>query len=256
MDSKGTLLCLKKFETNLLWNRIWFPAVKDFLSSTLSLIKAILFPIEEDESVTKMKERFRRKMRKRKHKGIKYAGRSTLKNVYKNHCEMFGGLFFLGKKRAIGGTIVVGDKIVTSTPDFAYPLASIPQDGYTLESCRLLFIVEVKGTPINNASSECLEEQLDSYVLGQVGSELFAQAKTSAMYPNSLGMICMETKLIFVYLKMPKTHCNVSFPLRTEGKIHYTRPFDMLKAIDRAEVCEFLYWLGCIQNRYGRKLLV
>lgn len=106
-----------------------------------------------------MKERFRRKMRKRKHKEIKYAGRSTLKNVYKNHCEMFGGLFFLGKKRAIGRTMVVGDKIVTSTPDFAYPLASIPQDGYTLESCRLLFIVEVKGTPINNVSSECLKEQ-------------------------------------------------------------------------------------------------
>lgn len=63
-------------------------------------------------------------------------------------------------------------------------------------------------------------------------------------------------QLIFVYLKMPKTHCNVSFPLRTEGKIHYTRPFNMLKAIDRAEVCEFLYWLGCIQNRYGRKLLM
>lgn len=53
----------------------------------------------------------------------------------------------------------------------------------------------MKGTPINNASSECLEEQLDSYVLGQVGSEFFAQAKTSAMYPNSLGMICMETKV-------------------------------------------------------------
>lgn len=56
--------------------------------------------------------------------------------------------------------------------------------------------------------------------------------------------------------KKAKTHCNVSFPLRTEGKIHYTRPFDMLKAIIRAEVCEFLYWLGCIQNRYGRKLLM
>lgn len=90
--------------------------------------------------------------------------------------------------------------------------------------------------------------------LGQVGSELFAQANTSAMYPNSLGMICMETKLIFVYLKMPKEHRNITFPLRTEGKIHYTRPFDMMKAEDRAEVCEFLYWLGCVQNRYGSKL--
>ena len=39
--------------------------------------------------------------------------------------------------------------------------------------------------------------------------------------------------------------------LRTEGKIHYTKPYDMLKAEDRAEVCEFLYWLGCVQN-HGR----
>uniref|UniRef100_A0A8W8LTL8 Uncharacterized protein n=1 Tax=Magallana gigas TaxID=29159 RepID=A0A8W8LTL8_MAGGI len=91
------------------------------------------------------------------------------------------------------------------TPDFAYPLASVAQAGRTLEDCRLLFIVVVKGTPINN-----------------VGSELFAQANTSAMYPNSHGMICMETKLIFVYLKMPKEHRNLTFPLRTEGKIHYT----------------------------------
>ncbi|XP_052680208.1 uncharacterized protein LOC128160971 [Crassostrea angulata] len=157
-------------------------------------------------------------------------------------------------RRTVGKTIEVGDQLMTSTPDFAYPLASVQQAGRTLEDCRLLFIVEVKGTPINNVSSECLEEQLDSYVLGQVGSELFAQANTSAMCPNSLGMICMETKLIFVYLKMPKEHRNLTFPLRTEGKIHYTRPFDMMKAEDRAEVCEFLYWLGCVQNRYGSKL--
>lgn len=53
---------------------------------------------------------------------------------------------------------------------------------------------------------------------------------------------------------MPKEHRNLTFPLRTEGKIHYTRPFDMMKAEDRAEVCEFLHWLGCVQNRYGSKL--
>lgn len=28
----------------------------------------------------------------------------------------------------------------------------------------------------------------------------------------------------------------------------------MMKAEDRAEVCEFLYWVGCVQNRYGSKL--
>ena len=42
-------------------------------------------------------------------------------------------------------------------------------------------------------------------------------------------------------------HCEK--PLKTEGKIHFTKPYDMLKAEDRAEVCEFLYWLGCFQNQ-------
>ena len=62
-------------------------------------------------------------------------------------------------------------------------------------------------------------------------------------------------QLIFVYLRMPREHIeNVILckrPLQTEGKIHFTKPFDMLKAEDRAEVCEFLYWLGCVQN-HGR----
>lgn len=53
---------------------------------------------------------------------------------------------------------------------------------------------------------------------------------------------------------MPKEHRNITFPLRTEGKIHYTLPFDMLKVENRAEVGEFLYWLGCVQNRHGSKM--
>lgn len=153
-------------------NRKWFPGVKDFLFSTLSVIKTILFPTEDGESVAKSKESIKRKTGKRKHKEIKHSGRSTLKMVYQNLCETFGALFFLGKIRTVGKTIVVGDKLMTSTPDCAYPLASVPQAGLTLGDCRLLFIVEVKGTSINNVSSECLEEQLDSYVLGQVGSQL------------------------------------------------------------------------------------
>lgn len=112
----------------------------------------------------------------------------------------------------------------------------------------------MKGKPINNLSSECLEDQLDSYVLGQVGSELIAETQSSALYPNSLGIVFMETTFIFVYLKMPKEHHKAGSPLKSRGNIHYTRPFEMLKADDRAEVSEFLYWLGCIQNRHGKEL--
>ena len=48
---------------------------------------------------------------------------------------------------------------------------------------------------IKNASSNRLEELVDSGVLGQVGSELFAEAFYSFVAPNSLGIMCMETKV-------------------------------------------------------------
>lgn len=46
-------------------NRKWFPGVKDFLSSTLSVIKTILFPTEDGESVAKSKESIKRKAKKK-----------------------------------------------------------------------------------------------------------------------------------------------------------------------------------------------
>lgn len=84
---------------------------------------------------------------------------------------------------------------------------------------------------------------------------LFRYTKQIFLIKTLLYFNTFQTlQLIFLYLKMPKEHRNITFPLRTEGKIHYTRPVDMMKAEDRAEVCEFLYWLGCVQNRYGSKL--
>lgn len=56
---------------------------------------------------------------------------------------------------------------------------------------------------------------------------------------------------------MPKEHYYsiiLNKPHRNKGNIHYTKPFDMLNAEDRAEVCEFMYWLGCIQN-HGTPLM-
>lgn len=249
----------KKMDLTDWLDRKWLLGVKNFLSSTVSVIKTILFPTEEEDSVTERKESIKKKRRKSKYKKRKSAERSTDKrqpseSIFQHHWAMFGGLFFLEQKGVMKKTLVIGDKIVSSTPDLAYPLTSVPLEGRNLQNCTLLFVVEVKGKPINNLSSECLEDQLDSYVLGQVGSELIAEAKSSAMYPNSLGIVCMETTFIFVYLKMPEEHQKTGFPLKTRGKIHYTRPFEMLKADDRAEVCEFLYWLGCIQNRHGREL--
>lgn len=45
--------------------------------------------------------------------------------------------------------IVIGDKIVNSTPDLAYPLTPVPQEGRNIQNCTLLFVVEVfdEGLP-------------------------------------------------------------------------------------------------------------
>lgn len=249
----------KKMDLTEWLDRKWLLGVKNFLSSTMSVIKTILFPTEEDASVTERKEFIQKERRKPKYKKRKTAERITDKrqpseSVFKHSWAMFGGLFFLEQRGVMKKTLVIGDKMVNSTPDLAYPLTPVPLEGHSLQNCTLLFVVEVKGKPFSNLSSECLEDQLDSYVLGQVGSELIAEAESSAVYPNSLGIVYMETKFIFVYLKMPKEHQKAGFPLKRRGNIHYSRPFDMLKADDRADVCEFLYWLGCIQNRHGREL--
>lgn len=249
----------KKMDLTDWLDRKWLLGVKTFLSSTLSVIKTTLFPTDEDDSVTERKGSIKKKRRKSKYMRRKNAERSTeirqpSESVFKHNWAMFGGLFFLEQKGVMKKTIVIGDKIVNSTPDLAYPLTPVPQEGRNIQNCTLLFVVEVKGKPINNLSSECLEDQLDSCVLGQVGSELIAETESSALYPNSLGIVFMETTFIFVYLKMPKEHHKAGSPLKSRGIIHYTRPFEMLKAADRAEVSEFLYWLGCIQNRHGKEL--
>lgn len=242
-----------------LLDRKWFLAIKSFMVRTLALLKRILYPPEEDESVEKIKESMQRKLReKKKCKVIKQTGESTLTEkkqssylIYQHYCAVFLGLFFLEQKLIDTRTIVVCDKIVNCTPDLTYSLEETPSAGRTVQNYTLLFVVAAKGKSIKNGSSDCLEELVDSGVLGRVGAGLYAEAVCSALYPNSLGMICLRTKLIFVHLKMPVEHItNRTDPPKTEGKIHYTRPFDMLKAEDRAEICEFLYWLGCIQNHY------
>lgn len=55
-------------------------------------------------------------------------------------------------------------------------------------------------------------------------------------------------QIVFVFLKMKIE--SAELPLQDKGIIHYTRPFDILKKEDRGEIFEFMYWLGCIQNRF------
>lgn len=250
----------KALDLTNMFDRNWFSAVKDFLISTMSLITTVLNPPEDGESLQKNKELIRQKVReKRKNKGRKLAesaerGRGPLKSVYHHYFTMIGELFFLKQRAVAKRTFIFGDKIVSSVPDLSYGFASRP---VAIQKNVLLSVVEVKGKPVNNDMSACLEDQLDSGVLWRVGSELFAEVPHSVMFPNSLGIICMETKIIFVYLKIKREPGELLIlPLKNKGSIRYTRPFDILNAQDRGEVCEILYWLGCAQNHCDRELLL
>lgn len=250
----------KALDLTNMFDRNWFSAVKDFLISTMSLITTVLNPPEDGESLQKNKELIRQKVReKRKNKGRKLAesaerGRAPLKSVYHHYFTMIGELFFLKQRAVAKRTFIFGDKIVSSVPDLSYGFASRP---VAIQKNVLLSVVEVKGKPVNNDMSACLEDQLDSGVLWRVGSELFAEVPHSVMFPNSLGIICMETKIIFVYLKIKREPGELLIlPLKNKGSIRYTRPFDILNAQDRGEVCEILYWLGCAQNHCDRELLL
>lgn len=250
----------KALDLTNMFDRNWFSAVKDFLISTMSLITTVLNPPEDGESLQKNKELIRQKVReKRKNKGRKLAesaerGRGPLKSVYHHYFTMIGELFFLKQRAVAKRTFIFGGKIVSSVPDLSYGFASRP---VAIQKNVLLSVVEVKGKPVNNDMSACLEDQLDSGVLWRVGSELFAEVPHSVMFPNSLGIICMETKIIFVYLKIKREPGELLIlPLKNKGSIRYTRPFDILNAQDRGEVCEILYWLGCAQNHCDRELLL
>nr|XP_022340934.1 uncharacterized protein LOC111135292 isoform X1 [Crassostrea virginica] len=241
-------------EHNDLFDRKWFLAVEMFLFTTVKLVKRMLYPSDDHETVKQAKESIKRKTRKKTGKDKKLAEKcEPSESVYQHFFSMFGRLFFLEHCEVDKRTFVIGDKIVKSTPDLAYCTRQVVVGDNIDDTKTLLFVVEVKVKQIKNVTTNRLEELVDSGVLGQVGSVLFAEAFYSCLFPNSLGIMCMETKLIFVYLIMPEEHIDSIMccekPLKTEGKIHFTKPYDMLKAEDRAEVCEFLYWLGCFQNQ-------
>lgn len=56
----------------------------------------------------------------------------------------------------------------------------------------------MKEKSIKDYSSECLEELVDSCILGKVGTELYAEAVCSALFPNPFGIICIKTKVSFI----------------------------------------------------------
>lgn len=75
-----------------------------------------------------------------------------------------------------------------------------------------LLLLQVKRKPVRmkTSVSVSLEEQVGPRVLGQVGLELFAETNFSVLKPNSLGIICMETKVSAINFNFVTTNLKPS----------------------------------------------
>ncbi|XP_061186442.1 uncharacterized protein LOC133194517 [Saccostrea echinata] len=201
-------------------------AIIDFVKETSSLTKRVLFGGEMEYSSGEKKQ--------------------NTENSFKNYCELFGRIFFLLKGHIPKRIFRFHCKKVRNSPDLVYHFDS------GMSSEELLFMVEVKKAPVTENVID-IRDLVGKSILGQFGAELFGQSLNSVFFPNSLGVLCMETKLIFAFLKISKKHSDSIYngERRTEedpGIIMYTEPFDMLKAEDRLKLAEFLLWLGIAQD--------
>ena len=80
----------------LRFDRKWFLAVEMFLFTTVKLVKRILYPSDDHETVKQAKESIKRKTRKKKGKDKKLAEKcEPSESVYQHFFSMFGRLFFL-----------------------------------------------------------------------------------------------------------------------------------------------------------------
>ncbi|XP_061170574.1 uncharacterized protein LOC133179913 [Saccostrea echinata] len=221
-------------------------AVREFAVETSQLIKKRLFTETESEDRGK---RRRGHTRSQGHHGdtvcVKYPD-----NFFQNYFEVFGGMFFLKKGEIPCRSFTCNNRVERNNPDLVYHFFS---ERKTEE--ELFFLLEVKEAPVNQGAVD-IEKQLGTRVMAQVGAELLGQSMCSVFYPSSLGILCMETKLIFVFLKITLEHsisiCKGEIGSSDNpGKIMYTESFDILKAEDRLKMAEFLCWLGSVQD-YGK----
>ncbi|XP_061180702.1 uncharacterized protein LOC133189328 [Saccostrea echinata] len=168
------------------------------------------------------------------------------KNYFQNYCKVFGKIFFLSEGELPLLSFTLKNCTMWKKPDIVYPWYSKTREE------ELLFIMEVQDAPVNQDTTD-IKELVGTKIMGQFGIQLVSQLRRSIFYPSCLGILCMETKLIFVLLKISKEHA-ISIckgqrgSAEDPGKIMYTEPLDMLKAEDRLKMAELLFLLGCLQD--------
>ncbi|XP_071177720.1 uncharacterized protein [Mytilus edulis] len=125
----------------------------------------------------------------------------------------------------------------------------------------LVMLAEVKKDTLNQTDDDdpsedsktpWIQKYLNKSVLGQIGVELMSECWNSAFAPCSLGIVCMRTEIIFMLLDTNLKHYDTwtknKVSENLKSYIQYTKSYDIMKAEDRSEIMDLLFWLGCVQK--------
>ncbi|XP_062590498.1 uncharacterized protein LOC134252077 isoform X2 [Saccostrea cucullata] len=147
---------------------------------------------------------------------------------------------------------------MTSTPDIRYTVLGEPTRFTTCSSLITGTVGEVNMWPhykSDNVDDFCikdkkLQSQAVENMLGQHGGELLVEVMNSAIPNTSVGIICVQTKIIFTRLDLSTEHCrklrNADKLEDTRSRILYSRPYNILVRKDREEILDTMLQLGLL----------
>ncbi|KAK3093789.1 hypothetical protein FSP39_020252, partial [Pinctada imbricata] len=106
--------------------------------------------------------------------------------------------------------------------------------------------------PEETMTGTWIEERICSNSMGRIGIELLCESAKSVFSPCVLGIACMQTEIIFMYLEISPDHLEALYynkPVNDKRAIiHYTKNFDIMKAEDRVQFVDFMFYLGSLQK--------
>ncbi|XP_062578904.1 uncharacterized protein LOC134240848 isoform X2 [Saccostrea cucullata] len=146
----------------------------------------------------------------------------------------------------------------TSSPDIRYTVLGEPTRFTTGSSLMTGTVGEVNMWPqykSDNVDDFCfrdekLQNQSVENMLGQHGGELLVEVMNSAIPNTSVGIICVQTKIIFTRLDLSTEHCrklrNADKLENARSRIIYSRPYNFLVRKDREEILDTMLQLGLL----------
>ncbi|CAG2254361.1 unnamed protein product [Mytilus edulis] len=213
----------------------WISSAKKFIELTRNMItQSILSKMENYEPPTS------------KTVVNEDVGENIFSDIFTRFTEIFFLLPVTGRRKSVWmDDIIVGS--IDNTRYYEYIPRGAPNP-------VLLMFCEVKRFPVQESENTdtWINRKLSKTVLEQVGAELVAECFSSTFLPNVLGVICMRTEVIFVYLAISSDHVKAIRNKEEIGNqkacIHYTEAFDIMKRENRKQISELLFWLGCVQK--------